>query len=154
VYCYPLEHYATWQRELGLPELPCGGFGENFTTRGLLETEICIGDTFQIGSAVVQVAQPRRPCYKLNRRLGVPDLDARLDAARRCGWYLRVLREGEVQAGEDFVLVERQSALWDIGRVYAILQDVPGHLAEAGALLEVPALAENWRASLRRKLQA
>jgi len=107
---------------LALADLPYGGFGENFTTSGVLEETVCIGDTFQTGSAVVQVAQPRWPCYKLNRRWSLPDLDARLDAARRWGWYLRVLQAGQVEAGQDFVLVERLAAVWNIDRVYAVRQ--------------------------------
>lgn len=152
VYAYPAEHYPDWRSELNLPDLPYGGFGENFTTQGRLEENVCIGDIYQVGSAQVQVAQPRRPCYKLNRRWSLPDLDARLDAARRCGWYLRVLQEGWVEAGQEFVLVERPAGEWDVDRVYAVRQDVPAHAAEAGALLELEGLAEDWRAGLRRKL--
>lgn len=153
IYCYPAEHYPAWRSELGLPGLPYGGLGENFTTRGLLESQICIGDTWRIGGAVVQVSQPRRPCWKLNRLWSIPDLDTRLDAARRCGWYLRVLEPGTVEAGQDFQFMGRTAPEWNIQRVYEIRQDVRAHAGEAAALLDVEALSADWRAGLEKTLK-
>jgi MOSC domain-containing protein YiiM len=100
VYVYPSEHYAYWRQELpGMP-LPYGIFGENFTTEGLDEKSVHIGDRFQIGEAIVEVTQPRMPCYKLGMRFGRPDMPKRFHASGRCGFYLAVLREGEVGAGD------------------------------------------------------
>ncbi len=154
IYCYPSEHYPAWRSELALPDLPYGGLGENFTTGGLLEEQVCIGDTWQIGEAVVQVSQPRRPCYKLNRLWSVPDLDARVNAARRCGWYLRVLKPGSVEAGQAFVFIERPAPDWNIERVYAIAQDIHAHSNDATALLDLEVLSADWRDGIKRILRA
>jgi MOSC domain-containing protein YiiM len=145
IYCYPSEHYPAWREELARPELPYGGFGENFTTAGLLEAQVCVGDTWRIGEVVVQVSQPRWPCWKLNRLWAIPDLDARVDAARRCGWYLRVLEPGWVEAGLAFQLIERTQPEWNIERIYRITQDVRGHAAEAKELMALETLAASWR---------
>jgi MOSC domain-containing protein YiiM len=80
--------------------LPYGIFGENFTTEGLDELTVCIGDVFRIGTAVVEVTQPRMPCYKLGVRFGRPDMPQRFHASGRCGFYLAVLKEGDVGAGD------------------------------------------------------
>ena len=100
VYVYPSEHYAFWRTELSAVHLPYGAFGENFTTEGLDELTVCIGDVFRIGTAVVQVTQPRMPCYKLGVRFGRPDMPQRFHASGRCGFYLAVLKEGDVGAGD------------------------------------------------------
>ena len=105
VYAYPSEHYPWWQAELGNAELGWGQFGENFTTAGLLETNVHIGDRFRVGSAEVVVTQPRLPCYKLSVRFERADMPKRFLASRRSGFYLRVLREGEVGPGDAFELV-------------------------------------------------
>ena len=100
VYVYPSEHYSFWRSELpGIP-LSYGMFGENFTTEGLDEWSVCIGDQYRIGSAVVEVTQPRMPCYKLGVRFGRPDMPQRFHASGRCGFYLAVVKEGEVGAGD------------------------------------------------------
>ena len=100
VYVYPSEHYPIWQAEFPDLPLPYGMFGENFTTEGLDESSVHIGDQFRIGGAVVEVTQPRMPCYKLGIRFGRPDMVKRFHASGRCGFYLRVLEEGEVGAGD------------------------------------------------------
>ncbi len=100
VYVYPSEHYAFWRTEVPGMRLPYGIFGENFTTEGLDESSVRIGDQFRIGGAVVEVTQPRVPCYKLGVRFGRPDMPQRFHAAGRCGFYLRVMKEGDVGAGD------------------------------------------------------
>jgi len=100
VYAYPSEHYPVWQAEFRNIELPYGMFGENFTTEGLDEESVHIGDQFRIGEAVVEVTQPRMPCYKLGIRFSRPDMPRRFHASSRGGFYLAVLREGEVGAGD------------------------------------------------------
>ena len=96
-YCYPVEHYAYWKKELGW-ELPKGMFGENFTTEGLLEKDAHLGDRLRVGTAEVVVTQPRLPCYKLGVRFGADDMVKRFLASGRTGFYLAVTREGEVEA--------------------------------------------------------
>jgi MOSC domain-containing protein YiiM len=87
VYCYPMEHYAYWKKELPGRELPMGMFGENLTTEGMLENEVHLGDRFLIGSAEVIVTQPRLPCYKLGVRFGADDMVKRFLASTRTGFY-------------------------------------------------------------------
>src|SRR5512139_965732 len=99
VYAYPHEHYAYWQHELGREPFPLGQFGENLTVTGLLEEEVRIGDIFRFGSAVLQVAQPRIPCAKLDDRMGMRFARMFL-ASRKVGYYLRVLQEGSVAQGD------------------------------------------------------
>lgn len=104
VYVYPSEHYPFWREQLGEPELAAGAFGENFTTEGLLETAVRIGDRLRIGSAEFVVTQPRMPCFKLQIRFGRLDIVRRFLRSGRCGFYLAVTREGEVAAGDEIAL--------------------------------------------------
>ena len=101
VYGYPSEHYDFWKRELPGMELPWGVFGENFTTEGMFETELNIGDRFRIGSAELMVTQPRMPCYKLGIRFNRVDIIKRFLVSERSGFYFSVLKEGEVGAGDE-----------------------------------------------------
>jgi MOSC domain-containing protein YiiM len=107
VYVYPSEHYPIWQAECPDMPLSYGMFGENFTTKGLNERSVHIGDQFRIGGAVVEVTQPRLPCYKLGIRFGRSDMPKRFHASGRCGFYLAVLREGEVGAGDVWERIAR-----------------------------------------------
>ncbi len=126
VYAYPSEHYTSWRAELPEMNLPYGMFGENFTTEGLDESTVNIGDEFRVGSARVVVVQPRMPCYKLGLRFGRADIIKRFHESRRTGFYLRVIEEGEVGAGDVFEAVERDEGgvsvadinrlcFWDMG---------------------------------------
>jgi MOSC domain-containing protein YiiM len=109
IYVYPSEHYAYWRPLLG--ELPWGAFGENFTTEGLLETGIHIGDELRIGTVLLEVTQPRTPCVKLAARLNRPAIVREFLESRRTGFYCSVLREGEVKAGDEIAWGERASAM-------------------------------------------
>ncbi|HKS21933.1 MAG TPA: MOSC domain-containing protein [Thermoanaerobaculia bacterium] len=105
VYVYPAEHYPFWREELREPDLSPGAFGENFTTEGLLEDTVRIGDRLRIGSAEFIVTQPRLPCFKLQLRFGRLDIVRRFLRSGRSGFYLAVTREGEVAAGDEIALV-------------------------------------------------
>jgi MOSC domain-containing protein YiiM len=105
VYAYDLGGYAHWRRELGL-ELPFGQFGENLTVEGMPETQVRIGDSYRIGSAVLQVSQPRSPCFKLAMKMERPQFLREFLASGRTGFYLRVVEEGELGAGDPIELVE------------------------------------------------
>jgi MOSC domain-containing protein YiiM len=100
VYAYPSEHYRYWAEQLPDVELPFGSFGENLTTEGLLEEDVCIGDRFRIGSSILQVTQPRMPCYKLAIRLDRPDMVKLFWRSGRSGFYLSVVEAGEIGAGD------------------------------------------------------
>src|SRR6202049_5090541 len=107
VYCYPIEHYDYWKRELPGRELPTAIFGENFTTYGLLEDSVHLGDQFSVGAAEVVVTQPRLPCYKLGVRFQSNDMIKRFLASGRTGFYFAVTREGEIGAGDEGKLIDR-----------------------------------------------
>ena len=107
VYAYPAEHYDFWRRELPAAELPWGVFGENFTIEGLLEDDVWIGDRYRIGTVELVVTQPRMPCYKLGIRFKRPDMPKRFHASGRCGFYLAIVQEGEVGAGDVWTRVAR-----------------------------------------------
>ena len=107
VYCYPSEHYAHWKRELPDMDLPWGMFGENLTTEGLAEDAVSIGDQFRVGSAVLQVTQPRMPCFKLGIRFGRADMVKRFWISGRSGIYFSVAEEGDVAAGDPIERIAR-----------------------------------------------
>ena len=152
VYAYPSEHYDFWRRELPDMELPWGMFGENFTTEGLTESELNIGDQFRIGSALVAVTEPRMPCYKLGIRFGRVDIIKRFLASERTGFYLSVLKEGEVAAGDRFELIEKNResvSVRDITRLYTREKDNLDLLRRA---IEVEALPEGWRSYFQNRV--
>jgi MOSC domain-containing protein YiiM len=121
VYAYPSEHYEYWRKELPGVELTWGNFGENFTTEGLMEENARIGDEFRIGGAVVKVAQPRFPCYKLGIRFDRADMVKRFWASKRSGIYFSVVEEGLVDVGDTFERIhedERRISIADVNRAY------------------------------------
>lgn len=150
---YPVEHLRAWAVELGLDEMPGGSFGENLTTAGLLEADVCIGDIFRAGEVLLQVSQPRGPCWKLARRWGVPDLAVRADQTGRTGWYFRVLEEGHLQAGDRLELADRPNPVWSIQRAYSVLRAPALSREDALALAALPELAAASRAGLLRGLE-
>src|SRR6184192_2118392 len=122
VYAYPSEHHDYWRTELPGVDLPWGMFGENFTTEGLLEDAVYIGDRFRVGETEVMVTEPRMPCYKLGIKFGRADIIKRFLASRRTGFYFAVMREGMVGAGDDVELIgreQREISVADITRIYA-----------------------------------
>lgn len=149
---YPAEHYSHWERDLGLGALPYGAFGENFTTEGLLEADVCIGDVFGIGETVVQLSQPRQPCWKLARRWRVKDLALKVQQTGRTGWYFRVLREGHVQAGAKLRLIERRYPEWTVAAANDVMHHHAHDLEAARALANCPALSARWRESIGRRV--
>ena len=118
VYAYPSEHYDYWGRELGPPPLPWGMFGENLTTQGLREDEVRLGDEFRVGSATLAVTRPRFPCYKLGIKFGTMNMVKRFQASGRSGFYLSVLEEGEIVAGDKIQLIYRDSSSPTISEVF------------------------------------
>lgn len=147
---YPSEHYAFWRATPGLKGMTGGAFGENFTTRGLLETDTSIGDVFAVGEVMVEVSQPRGPCENLNRRWHTPELMRRAEESVRIGWYFRVLQEGRVQAGEAIQRIAHPFPEFTIARVWELRAN--GQDSELlQRLIDCPALSEDWRASLRQK---
>ena len=153
VHHYPFEHYAGWRAELGaLPVLEApGAFGENLSGSGWTEDEVCIGDRYTLGQALLEVSQGRQPCWKLNDRFGVRDMARRVQDSGRTGWYYRVLQPGGARAGDMLVLVERTCPEWPLRRLMRLLADrvlEPEQLEEALRLPLVP----SWRTLLERRL--
>jgi MOSC domain-containing protein YiiM len=156
VYCYPVEHYAYWNKELPGRELPMGMFGENFTTSGLNENEVHLGDRFAAGSAEVVVTQPRLPCYKLGVRFGSDDMVKRFLASGRSGFYLAVTSEGEVGAGDEIKVISRDAnavPVSEITRLYVLKRWGTEELAWLRHALQVAALPEDWRGYFRERMQ-
>jgi MOSC domain-containing protein YiiM len=153
VLAYAQEHYSAWRGELSWPELPYGGFGENLTVEGAMETETCIGDVWRAGTALLQVSEPRKPCRNISRYWGRPDLLRKVDRSGRHGFYLRVLEEGVVEPGQQVVRVARPYAGWTVVRAVSARRHVALQRAEAEALLRVEALGRAFRAQVSRRLE-
>lgn len=152
---YPEEHYTHWRTELNLPDLPHGAFGENFTIGGLSESAVCIGDVFELASgAVVQISQPRQPCWKLARRWRIKDLAAQVERTGRTGWYFRVLVPGVVSAGATLIHRERPHPAWTVSLANEIMHHHKEDRAVAAALAACPALSESWRRTLSARAAA
>lgn len=144
---YPALRYPYWRERLER-ELPYGSFGENFTVSNLDEENVCIGDIFEIGEAVVQVSQPRSPCWKLARRWHEKHLSLWFQQTGFTGWYFRVLEEGEVACGQAFRLQERPNPEWTIMRTNQIRYDNERDLKDTAALANLSALGESWSEKL------
>lgn len=145
---YAAEHYPGWRALLNLAELAHGAFGENFTVQGMLETDVCIGDVFQVGTARVEVSQPRQPCWKLARRWHLKDLTARVEQTGRTGFYFRVLLHGWVQAGDRFELVERPFPQFTIAHANDVMHHRKEDFTAARELAACPKLSASWKDSL------
>ncbi len=152
VYAYPSEHYSYWRGQLGGVDLPQGAFGENFTTEGLLEGRLQVGDRLRVGSAEFTVTQPRMPCFKLGIRFGSPEMVKRFLDSKRSGFYLSVRREGEVGAGDPIEHEESQEegvTITDIVNLYTSDSENQDLLRRAA---EQPALPEGWKEYFRKRL--
>ena len=153
VYAYPSEHYDYWKHELPEMKLPWGMFGENFTSAGLFESELSIGDKFRVGSAVVMVTEPRMPCYKLGIKFGRSDIVKRFLASERTGFYFAVLQEGEVGVGDSIELIEESKhnvKVSDITLLYTREKHNVGLLRRA---MEVEALPESWKSYFQHRIE-
>lgn len=152
---YPLEHYPYWEKRLerGLPE---AAFGENFSTGGLTESNVCIGDVFRVGDrsrgSVVQVSQPRQPCFKLGARHGIPELVLWVQETGLTGFYFRVLEEGEVQVGDEIMLVERPHPEASVAEANRVMHHDKHDREGLERLAAVKELAESWRGKFEKRL--
>ncbi len=149
---YDAAHYAVWCKDLQMTHLPHGGFGENFTVAGQSENTVCVGDVYRIGSAIFEISQPRRPCWKLGRRWGRADLLRLVEENARTGWYARVLEEGIVQAGDTIDLIARPLPQFTIEYVTRVVQQWHLRVEEAKKLESCVSLSENIRSVLRKSL--
>jgi len=144
---YAVSHYPLWEAELGRPMSP-GAFGENLTVRGLDEESACIGDVLAIGTVRLQVSQPRQPCATLARRHQVRDMIAIVRGNGRSGWYLRVLTEGNVEAGQSIEVADRPNPAWPVRRAAVVMHARGREPAAAADLAKCRELSEGWRSRL------
>lgn len=156
VYFYSVEHYGYWKAELpGMP-LPLGAFGENFTVEGFLEDTVCVGDRITVGSAEVVVTQPRLPCYKLGIRFGSDDMIRRFWASGRTGFYVAVLREGEVGAGDEVTVVGQAAdpvPVSEVTRLYVAKEFDAEDARQVRRLMAAEALTDSWKSYFEEKLR-
>jgi ferredoxin-NADP reductase/MOSC domain-containing protein YiiM/ferredoxin len=152
VFVYQTDSYRYWERELGRNDFVHGQFGENFTIEGPSDDEVCIGDRYQIGTAVFEVTQPRVTCYRVGIRMNDPRIPALLVSHRRPGFYFRVLQEGEVQAGDEIIKLASGAEAMTVAEVDGLLY-LPGHpRQQLLRALRIPALSPGWQASFRALL--
>ncbi len=154
VHLYAWDHYDTWRQELATCKLlnEPGAFGENLSTAGLDETQVCIADHWRVGSAILEVSQGRQPCWKLNVRFGVDDMATRVQKTLRAGWYCRVVQPGVLVAGNAMVLVDRPYPEWNVARLLALIRDRECRANVIDEVLELP-LTPSWRKLFSMRLQ-
>lgn len=155
VYAYSLDHYDYWRGVLSREEMPYGQFGENLTVAGLNESELCVGDQLQIGSALFTITQPRVPCFKLGIRLGDENMPRLFSESARTGFYLRVLREGVVEAGDSVDVPERGRAQVPVRTLFEAYLKPRGKDAfrTLERALDVPELSPEWRTQIMKRLK-
>lgn len=156
IHHYALEHYREWAIEephlqpmLGRP----GAFGENFSTSGMTEQTVCIGDIYRAGTSLLQVSQPRQPCWKLNWRFGEERMAQWVQERLRTGWYYRVLEEGEVAAGDPLLLVRRPRPDWPLTRLLRCFFLAPLDYPELEAAANLPELSGSWRRTAATRIE-
>jgi len=155
VHHYPEEHYTAWR--LDLPEVQAeqfriGAFGENLVTVGLTEANVCVGDVFRLGDALIQVSQARQPCWKLNLRFGILDMSRRVQDSSRTGWYYRVLETGEVAPGAALNMVERPHPDWPLARLLCYLYEDPLNIGALTAIAALANLSASWQELAQQRL--
>ncbi len=152
---YSTDHYPFWRQELGVQECGPGWFGENFSVEGQDEKSVAVGDTYRVGTALVQISQPRAPCATLGRRWFRADMPKLVVGTGRTGWYLRVLETGDVECGDALTLVDRPFPLWTIDAVNAAAYSRGGKVdvEVARALADCSALSESWRRGFKNVIE-
>jgi MOSC domain-containing protein YiiM len=150
---YSLENYTYWRNELGTSALSSGGMGENFVMENVSEDSISIGDTFQIGEAIVQVSQPRIPCWKPGRRFKIKQLPLLMQNSGKTGWYFRILKEGHVEKGQEFSLLERPYPQWTIAECNRILHSKTPDLEKMRELSQCDLIAQVMKSILEKRIK-
>ncbi len=157
VHHYPYDHYAAWGESqpalASIANAAAGRVGENISTTGLVEKDVCLGDVFRLGTAIVQVSQGRQPCWKLNVRFGLKTMAAQVQKSGRTGWYYRVVEEGMVASGDAFALLERPHADFPLTRLQLALYDKMLDTAELEAIIALEPLSLSWKTMLARRLE-
>ena len=154
VYVYPSEHYATWAQELGRSDFAYGQFGENLTIEGMLEDTVHIGDTFRVGGALLEVTQPRVPCYKLGLKMGSAKFPKQFLASHRTGYYVRVLEEGNVGAGDSIERISTDPERMTVQQAVRLAFFEQEDVALLEKVLRIRALSQDWRGMFQEQLSA
>lgn len=152
---YAFDHYAWWRETLTAPPAILhqpGAFGENLSTTGLTEAEVCVGDVYSIGEVIVQVSQGRQPCWKLNLRFGERRMARLVQSTGRTGWYYRVLQPGAIEAGESLRLIERPHPDWSLARVLHVLYVDTLNFDALNEMASLVHLNERWRNMAARRV--
>lgn len=154
IHIYPSEHYEYWREELGIKPIlqNAGAFGENISSVGLTESDICINDVILIGTTLLQVFQGRMPCWKLNVRCEEPEMTLKLQETLKTGWYFRVLKEGDIGIGDDIVLQMRSYPNWSLSRIMKIIYDGSLNSVVLKEMLELP-LVDSWNKLITKKIE-
>jgi len=153
VYVYQLDSYRYWEQQLGRSGFAYGEFGENFTVEGLADDEVCIGDRYRIGDATFEVTQPRVTCFRLGIRMAEPRMPSLLVAHHRPGFYLRVLQEGSVQAGDEITRLQRGPEQLSVADIDGLLYLPHRSRRTLERALRIPALSDGWKGSFRSLLE-
>ncbi len=153
VHCYPWQHYEHWRQRFPGCQLlnQSGAFGENLSIFGMKENDVCIGDQLRIGSVLFAVSQGRQPCFKLNLRFDCDDMASQVQSTLRAGWYLRVIEEGSLQAGDAIDLVSRPHEKFTVAYLLALIRDKVVNPQELFPVLELP-LPDSWRQLFLRRI--
>ena len=153
ILCYNASHFSFWAKIFPHADVSGGMFGENLTIDSMPEDEVCIGDTFAIGNVVVQVTQPRQPCWKLGRRWNEPTLPKLVVKNGFCGWYLRVITAGIIEAGQDYQSIERPNPEWTVRRAHETMYRKDASTTDLKELANLPELSSAWQHHLLTKLK-
>ena len=151
VLAYCAEHYQTWNTEYPDYGFAYGGFGENLTVNALDESKICVGDRFQVGQCLLEVSQPRQPCWKLSKRWNFPRLSVLVQQNGRCGWYLRVLTPGHVEPGAAVELDARPFPQFTIAWAHTVMHSAEKNVEDDQLLAACPALSDSWKSTLTKR---
>ncbi len=154
VYVYTIENYAYWKNERDRDDFTHGQFGENLTVEEMTDDAINVGDVYRIGSAVVEVTQPRVPCFKLGIRMNDPKFPKLFLKSCRTGFYLRVVKEGEVGAGDTIERIKSDPRRMSVRKICDLLYHDPENIADAKTALQIEALSPGWRGSFEERLAA
>jgi len=152
LFAYPIKHYTYWQEEHGHEGFRPGAMGENIAVLEMDEYTVCIGDTYEYGDSIIQVSQPRRPCWKPARRFQIKDLSLRIQNSGKTGWYFRVLKEGYVSSEAELKLMERPYPQWTIQTCNEVMYVHKDDLRLTEKLASCEYLAVNWKRTLTKRL--
>lgn len=154
IHHYPRDHYDVWKEEIAAHHLlnHAGAFGENLSTIGWVEHNVCIGDVVRFGDAILQISQGRQPCWKLNKRFGRTDMAYSVQKTGRTGWYYRVLQEGKALLGDALILDHRPQPEWPLARLTRLLYRDTHAKDEFATMAEIPELTEGWKLLAKRRL--